>query len=182
MAVANKDELIRGYAEALLAVADAEGDARLVQDELFTFAKAVEANNGLRDALADPALPAENKKAVVRDLLGQKSSPHTANILGFLIDQGRTRDLAGILEELAVMAAERRQHVLAEVRSAVSIDEGRRAALATALSAATGRSVEVKVVVDPSVVGGAVTTIGDVVLDGTVRTRLREAGERLRGA
>jgi F-type H+-transporting ATPase subunit delta len=180
--VTSKDALVRGYAEALLAVVDAEGDATQVQDELFTFAKAVEASNELRDAIADPALPAENKKSVVRDLLGQKGSPHTANILGFLIDQGRTRDLGKIVDELAAIAAERRQHALAEVRSAVPIDETRRAALASALSAATGRSVEVKVVVDPSVVGGAVATIGDVVLDGTVRTRLREAGERLRGA
>jgi F-type H+-transporting ATPase subunit delta len=180
--VASKDALTRGYAQALLEVADAEGEASTVLDELYTFAKALETTNELRDALIDPALPAENKKGLVGDILGSKASPHTVNILGFLIDQGRTRDLGRIIEELAAIAAERRQHVVAEVRSAVPIDERRSGELASALSAATGRSVEVKVVVDPSVIGGVVATVGDVVLDGTVRTRLREAAERLRGA
>jgi F-type H+-transporting ATPase subunit delta len=179
--VASKDELTRGYAQALLELADAEGDP-LVLDELYTFAKELETSDELRDALVDPGLPGENKRALVRDILGSKASPQTGNMIGFLIDQGRTRDLGRIIEELAAIAAERRQHVVAQVRSAVPIDERRRGELATALSTAVGRSVEVKVAVDPSVIGGVVATVGDVVLDGTVRTRLREAAERLRGA
>ncbi len=80
------------------------------------------------------------------------------------------------------MGAERRQHQVAEVRSAVPLDEARRAKLAAALSKATGRTVEVKVVVDPSVIGGIVARLGDEVYDGTVRTRLREVRQRLAGA
>jgi len=79
------------------------------------------------------------------------------------------------------LAAERRQHVVAEVRSAVQLDERQRERLAAALSRATGRAVEVKVVVDPTVVGGVVAKIGDEVLDGTLRTRLTEARQHLSG-
>jgi F-type H+-transporting ATPase subunit delta len=71
---------------------------------------------------------------------------------------------------------------VAEVRSAVPLDEARRQRLAAALSKATGRSVELKVVVDPSVIGGVVARLGDEVFDGTVRTRLHDARERLAGA
>jgi F-type H+-transporting ATPase subunit delta len=70
---------------------------------------------------------------------------------------------------------------VAEVRSAVQLDERQRERLAAALSRATGRAVEVKVVVDPTVVGGVVAKIGDEVLDGTLRTRLTEARQHLSG-
>jgi F-type H+-transporting ATPase subunit delta len=68
---------------------------------------------------------------------------------------------------------------MAEVRSAVPLDAERRTRLADALSKATGRQVEVKVVVDPGVVGGAVAMVGDEVFDGSVRSRLRELREHL---
>lgn len=177
----SREELVRGYATAVLAIADAEDDPAVVGDELFAFAKAVEANPRLRDALVDPGLPAENRMGVVRDLLGAKASPHTVNIVELIVDQGRARDLGRIIGEVAEMAAQRRQQVLAEVRSAVPLDEERRAGVAAALSQATGRSVEVKVVVDPSVVGGLTATVGDEVFDGTVQARLLEAARRLRG-
>ena len=102
----SKEALVKGYAEALFAVAEAEGSVGAVEDELFAFAKAIETQPKLRDALTDPQLPAENKKAILRDLLGGKATPHTVNILGFLIEQGRARDLEKIIEKLAEVAAE----------------------------------------------------------------------------
>jgi F-type H+-transporting ATPase subunit delta len=177
--MAERDALVRGYAEALFAVAEAEGEASAVEDQLYAFAKALETETRVREALTDPALPAENKKGLVRDLLGERANPHTVNALGFLIDQGRARDIGRIVEELAAVAAERRAHQVAEVRSAVPLDEAQRERLATALSRATGRQVEVKVVVDPTVVGGIVAKVGDEVFDGSVRARLAEARERL---
>lgn len=177
-----KENLVRGYAEALFAIAEAEGGLGAVEDELFAFAKAVESRNELREALLDPKLPAENKKGLIRDLLGMKANPHTVNILGFLIEQGRARELGRIIEKLAEVAAERRQHQLAEVRSAVPLSEKQRKAIAAALSKATGRTIEVKIVVDPTVIGGVVARIGDEIFDGTLRTRLEDARTRLIGA
>jgi F-type H+-transporting ATPase subunit delta len=177
---AERRQLVRGYAQALFAVAEAEGDLGAVEDELYAFAGAVEANPKLREALTDPALPAERKRAVVEDVLGDSASRHTVNVLGFLIEQGRARELGAIVEDLAAMAAERRQHVVAEVRSAVPLDEAQRDGLAAALSRATGRAIEVKALVDPAVLGGVVARVGDEVFDGTVRARLMEARELLR--
>ena len=179
--MAERDELVRGYAEALFAVAEAEGEAGPVEDQLFAFAKAVERDPKLRDALTDLALPAENKKALVRDVLGERTNPVAASLLSLLIDQGRARELGRIVQEMVSLSAERRRHVVAEVRSAVPLDDDRRRRLAEALSKATGKSVEVKVVVDPSVVGGAVAQVGDVVFDGSVRSRLADARRRLSG-
>jgi F-type H+-transporting ATPase subunit delta len=177
--MAEKEALVHGYAEALFAVAEAEGELSAVEDELYAFGKALETQTRLREALTDPALPPENKKGLIRDVLGERANPHTVNALGFLVDQDRAREIGRIVEELAEIAAERRAHQVAEVQSAVPLDEGQRRRLADALSRATGRQVEVKVVVDPSVVGGLVAKVGDEVFDGSVRTRLQEARGRL---
>jgi len=177
-----RDPLIRGYAQALLSIAEAEGELATVEDELFRFAKAVEGNAGLREALTEPALPADRKRALIVDLLGDRANPHTVNILGFLVEQGRVRELERIIDGLVELAAERRQRAVAEVHSAVPLTEGQRKRLEEALSAATGRSVQAKVVVDPTVIGGAVARVGDEVFDGTVRSRLNAARRRLEGA
>jgi F-type H+-transporting ATPase subunit delta len=180
--VAERDELIRGYAEALFAVAQAEGESGGVEDQLYAFARLVERDVKVRDALADPSLPAENKRGLIRDVLGERANPVAVNLLGLVVEQGRARDIAAIVDGLTSVAAEHRQHQVAEVRSAVPLDAARRDKLAAALSKATGRSVEVKVVVDPTVIGGLVARLGDEVFDGTVRTRLRDVRQRLSGA
>ena len=115
--MATKDEIVRGYARALLEVAEAEDDLGTVEDELFAFAKVVERDGRLSEALTDPALPAENKRTLVKELLTDRANPHTVSILGFLIEQGRAKELGRIVEGLAELAAERRRHVVAEVRS-----------------------------------------------------------------
>jgi F-type H+-transporting ATPase subunit delta len=179
--VTDKETLVRRYAEALFAVAEVEGEAGPIADQLFAFAKGIERDAKLRDALTDPALPAENKRALVRDLLGERANPHALNILGFLIDEGRTREIERIVQQVVAVAAEHRRHVVAEVRSAVPLDTDRRARLSEALSHATGKDVELKVVVDPQVVGGLVARVGDEVFDGTVRSHLAEARRSLAG-
>ena len=180
--MAERDDRIRRYAEALFAVAEAEGETRPVEDQLYAFAKLVERDAQVRDALTNPALPPENKKGVIRDLLGERANPVAVNLLGLIVELGRARELDAIVEALAGVAAERRQHQVAEVRSAVPLDDARRKRLAAALSKATGLSVEIKVVVDPSVIGGVEARLGDTIFDGTVRSRLREAGQRLGGS
>lgn len=174
-----KHELIRGYAEALFSVAEAEGVLAEVEDELFQFTNVVESDAALRESLTDIAIPAERKKALLQDLLGARANPQTVNLLGFIVEQNRARELGQIVESLVQLAAERRQRALAEVRTAVPLSDSQRKALEKALSKATGRTVELKVLVDPDVIGGIVARVEDQVFDGTVRTRLQEAKEQL---
>ena len=177
--MADRDALVQGYALALFAVAEAEGQLDQVEDELYRFGKIVEARSDLRDALTDPGLPADRKKAVVADLLGGKASPHTVGLLEFLIDRGRARDLPKIIDAVAEVAAERRRKQLAEVRTAVPLDAAHRGRLAAALSRATGREIELKAIVDEAVIGGVVATVGDQVFDGSIRRKLELAREQL---
>lgn len=177
--MARKDALISGYALAIYSVAEAEGALADVEDELFRFAKIAETDAKLRDALRDAAVPVENRKAMLADLLGGRANAQTINLLGFILEQGRARQLGEIVEGLVELAAERRSNVVAEVRTAVALSDKQKDRLRAALSKATGRKVELKVLVDPSVVGGVIARVGDQVFDGTVRTRLKEAKEQL---
>ncbi len=62
---------------------------------------------------------------------------------------------------------------------AVPLDDDQVTRLAGALSSATGKDVEVKVIIDPTVLGGIVARVGDTVIDGSVRHRLEQLKERI---
>lgn len=174
------DGVIHGYAEALFRVVQAEGDLDRVEDELYRFGKLLESSHELKQALSDQSLEVGRRTKILEDLLADKVSPHTLGLLTFIVGQGRARQLPQILEQLSHLAAEARQRVVAEVRTAVPLDEGQRSALAEALSKATGKKVDLKVLVDPSVIGGVVAKIGDTVIDGSVKRRLEELKEKVR--
>jgi len=174
-----KGGAVAGYATAMVAVAEAEGVLRKVEDELFSFAKAAEQNPDLREALTDQSLPVDNRQALVRDILGDRAHPVTVNLISFLIESGHARELSKIADAVVEIAATSRSHAVAEVRSAVPLTDKQRERLEKALSKATGRTVEAKVVVDPSVVGGVVARIDDLVFDGSVSSRLEGAKQAL---
>ncbi len=177
--MAKRDDVIRGYAEAMYSIAEAEGELEAVEEQVYAFAKMTEKRAKVREALIDSELPNENKRNLIGEVLGERANPVAVNLLGMLVEQGRARDIGRIAESLAEVAAERRQQVLAEVRSAVPLTDAQRRRLAEALSSATGRTVEVKVVVDPELVGGVVARVGDVIFDGSIRSRLDEAKQHL---
>jgi F-type H+-transporting ATPase subunit delta len=103
----------------------------------------------------------------------------TRAIAAFVVGAGRGHDLPAIVTRFVELAAESRQHEVAEVRSAVPLDDKQVERLAKALSRATNKNIEVRVVVEPDLMGGIVATIGDTVIDGTVRHRLEQLKETL---
>ena len=166
------DDRTSAYARAMFDVARAEGDLARIGDELFRFARALEGSDELREALTDPHLPASRRQQIVEDLLGGKADPSTIALVGMAVGTGRARELPAIIDSLVAMSAAQANRAVAEVRSAIDLSDDQRTRLAAAIESATGKQVEVKVVVDPTILGGIVTTVGDTVLDGSVRTRL----------
>jgi len=167
------------YARALLEIVSTEGHVDEVEDELFRFARIVEGNDDLRMTLANPGLPLDQRSAIVDELLANRALPITRAITTFLVGAGRGHDLPAIVDRFVALAAQNREHAVAEVRSAVALDDSQKQRIADALSRSTGKHVEVKVVVDESVLGGIVATIGDTVIDGTVRHRLDQLKEQI---
>jgi F-type H+-transporting ATPase subunit delta len=166
------DDRTTVYARAMFDVARAEGALERIGDELFRFARALEGSDELRTALTDPHLSAGRRQQIVEDLLGGRADPSTVALVGMAVGTGRARDLPAIIDSLVAMSAAESNKAVAEVRSAIELTDDQRTRLAAAIQKATGKQVEVKVVIDPTVLGGIVTTVGDTVLDGSIRTRL----------
>lgn len=170
---------IDGYANALFEVAQVEGSLDAVQDELYQLARALETNDELRTTLTDEAIPAERRQGVVESLLGGSASPVTTSLVSFVIGSGRGRQLPAIVDRLVARAAEAKNKVVAEVRTTVPLTDDQKSRLADALGKATGKSVEVKTIIDPSILGGIVSQVGDTVIDGSVRHRLDQLREAI---
>ena len=172
--MAMSDARIDAYAEAMFEVARAEGTVEEVEDELFRFARSLEGSDQLRDALTDPHIPASRRQQIVEDLLGPRATSTTTALISMVVGLGRARDLPTIIDALVKKSAASHNKAVAEVRSTVELTPDQRTRLAAAIEKATGKSVEVKVIVDPTILGGIITTVGDTVIDGSVRTRLEQ--------
>jgi F-type H+-transporting ATPase subunit delta len=170
---------IEGYARAMFEVARAEGTLDEVEDELFRFARSFESSDALRNTLTDEAIPVAKRQAIVEDLLGGRATPTTTQLISMVVGSGRGRDLPAIVEKLVERASEAKELEVAEVRVPVALSADQHARLAAALAGATGKQVNLKVIVDPSVLGGIVATVGDTVIDDTVRTRIDQLKSRL---
>lgn len=172
------------YARALFDVAKKEGDVQQAGRELMGFVRLVEGHEMLARTLTNPAIPVQNKRAVVEQLLarGGPLSPVVTKLLLLLAD----RDRLGILSELAsayeARLMDEAQIVRAHVTTAVEMPADRVDALRAGLARATGRQVQLEARVDPSIIGGAVARIGSTVYDGSVTTQLQKVRERLIGA
>ena len=173
------DRLIEGYARALFEAARAEGALEDVEDELFRFARTLQQRGDLLMALTDKTAPAASRQQLVEDVLGTTISNQTRSLVSFVVGAGRAGSLQEIVEELVRMAAAERRKAVAEVTSAVPLDGEQQERLARALSSVTGRDVEVRVIVDPNVIGGLTARVGDQVIDGTVRSQLQRLREQL---
>jgi F-type H+-transporting ATPase subunit delta len=173
------DDRIDGYARGLFEVARAEGTLDEVEDELFRFARSYESSDALRNALTDELVPASKRQAIVEDLLGGKATPTTTQLVSLVVGSGRGRDLPAIIDKLVQRASTSKNLEVAEVRSAVALSDDQQTRLKAALTNATGKQLNVKVIIDPTVLGGLVATVGDTVIDGSVRARLDQLKSRL---
>ena len=170
---------VEAYANALLEVSRVEGHLAEVEDELFRFARTFEGSDELRSALTDPALPTERRVAVIEELLGAKALQTSSALASFLVAAGRAGDLPAIVNRFVELAVAEQRRAVAEVRSAIELTPDQTERLRQALNRATGKDVEVKVVIDPSVLGGIVARVGDIVIDGSVRHRLEQLREQI---
>ncbi|TVR27860.1 MAG: ATP synthase F1 subunit delta [Ilumatobacter sp.] len=176
---ATTDPRIDGYARALFEVARADGTLDEVEDELFRFARSYESSEALRTTLSDEDIPAAKRQAIVEDLLGETATPTTVQLLSMVIGSGRASDLVAIADALVQRASAAKQLEVAQVRSAVELTPDQQDRLRAAIANATGKQVNLKIVVDPSVLGGLVATVGDIVIDGSVRATVEQLKARL---
>lgn len=171
-------ERVGGYAAAVFEELSTE-QLEEVEDQLFRFARIVEAHPDLRADLTDRELPVEVRQGIVQDLLEHKVDAATLRLLRFLIAGGRPRDFLGALDWLVEKTAEARGWRVAHVHSAVPIDDAQRDELSGALGRLAGVPVELQVTIVPELIGGAIVQIGNLRVDSSARGRLDRLREEL---
>lgn len=133
-------------------------------------------------AIEDPALKEEDQRRILDDLIKRQKAdvnPLALNLLYMLVERQRLGLLPRILESFQEMYNRAKGIVVAEVTSALPLDEARRQAVAAQLQKITGKTIDLRVREDPRILGGLVTRIGDELIDASVATRLADLGERL---
>jgi F-type H+-transporting ATPase subunit delta len=169
----------RRYAEALIGAAGAKDLARASQ-ELLAFAELVEGSDEFRHVLLNPAFSVdEEHKALDAVMERMKLSDVVKRLLTMLAQRERMNEIRDIAETVKRISDERAGRVEAKIETAEELAPHALARLRSAVEKRTGKSVELQVVIDPSLIGGIRTTVGSTVFDGTLATSLRDLRESL---
>ncbi len=172
-------ERLEGYATAVLAPVRGERALGDIEDELFRFVRIVEGHDDLRVALTTGELSSEARATIARELLERHARPESARMASYACKVGRPRDFPVLLDALVQLVAKETNRRMADVRSAVELTTKQRASLVEALTKFTGYPVDVRVTPEPDLLGGFIATIGDLVIDTSLRHRLDQAKEIL---
>jgi F-type H+-transporting ATPase subunit delta len=173
------DAVERLGVEALLASAQAAGELAQVEDELFRFGQVVDSDLRLASAIGATSAPADQRAQLAASLLQGKARPATVRLVTVAVHGFGGRGFAGSLTRLVEASARRREREIAYVTVAAPLSPAESSRLATRLTQIYGRAVEIKVTVNPGVLGGASVRVGDDLYDGTVQHRLNETRSAL---
>jgi F-type H+-transporting ATPase subunit delta len=166
--------LERQAVRAQLILADRAGHLDETEDELFRFARLVESDATLRNALSERSIDRSHREKLAGELLDGKATLATV-VLAKRAVAARERSYGHTLESYVKLAAAQRSRVIATVRVARPLSEEQLQRLRAGLSRQVGREVALQVIVEPDLLGGVRVELGTEVIEGTVSGRLAEA-------
>ncbi len=152
-----------------------------LESELFAFAQIVSKNPELRATFALRSASEVKKSDLVSALLSGKALQASIDLISFLVDHPRGRNLESGLNEFADIISARKARMIAHVVSASALSPDQVSRLTTALTKMLGHEIRVNVSIEKEVVGGLSIRIADELIDGTVIARLTQADRLLAG-
>ncbi len=173
--------IARRYAKALLLIGKEDGHAEKYREELDGFAGLMAKEKALEQAICNPLYDTAGRKAVLKDVVERLDiSGVMRSFLMLLFDKGRIGFAGDIDEFYQKLADELKGVVRAGLVSATELSGETVSKIRKALSKKTGKEVSLEVKQNPALIGGIVTRIGDLVLDGSIRTQLLNMRESLK--
>jgi F-type H+-transporting ATPase subunit delta len=163
----------------MLQVGSSLGEASAFGEQLIAVANAISNDPQMRVFIESPKISRENKKAVFSSALTGKVAEQVLNLLQLLIDRGRqflVQDIADTYSELEDAAAGR---VKATITSAVELPAEQRESLVASIQTKTGREVVATQAVDPELLAGLTIQVGDLVVDGSLRSHLHRVRQEV---
>jgi F-type H+-transporting ATPase subunit delta len=161
------------YAKALVQIGSETGAVDQFNLQLNSFSTLLSESRELASVFGNPAYGIDSKREILKELVARlQVSPMVSNLLMLLLERGRISVLPLIAESYGAFADELSGVIRPTVSSGLPLDAAQIEEIRTALAKSTGKKVELKVAVDPSLIGGVVTKIGGKIFDGSVRTQL----------
>lgn len=167
-------EVSEPYAQALMSVAQNNGLTDDFADTLRSLSDLLQESSDLQVFIASPVVRERDKKAVIHRILGEGANPYLVNFMMLLIDKRRIYYLAAICEQYLSLYRKLTNTVLAEVTVARELTGEQASRLEEDVRRRTGASaVELKVSIDPDILGGAIVKVGSQIYDASLRGQLR---------
>ena len=174
--------LARRYARALMSVAEEQKAVDTVANDFSLIDRALVMSRELKLMLASPVVRESRKNAVIREIFAKRISALTLAFLELLITKHREVHLQEMIAQYHALRDELRGVIAVDVHIAVDLEKRQEKALAEDLARRTGKTVQIRLVKDPAIMGGLVVKIGDTVLDASVRHQLAKLREAFAGA
>jgi len=173
--------IARRYAKALLLIGKEDGQIDTYRTELEGFSALIEKEEALERAINNPLFNAEGRKNVLGSVIEKLDlSRVMKSFLTLLFDKGRFVNLSSINDFYQKLADELKGIARASLVSATELPSETVEKIRNTLSEKTGKDIILEVERDPGLIGGIVTRIGDLVLDGSIKTQLLNMRESLK--
>ncbi len=175
------EQLGKIYASALLGAAKQDGNIDSLVAELGMLVDdCLSQNPQLAEVLASPRVSVEEKQTVIDRLFVGKLSPVLIKFLKVMAQRGRLGYVSAVRHAAEVLQDEIQDRVIAEVRTAISLDDSTRQSVISRLQQSLNKTVRLKEIVDPELLGGMVVRVGDTVFDGSVANQIDKLAQRVR--
>ena len=174
--------LARRYAKALFTVGKEqdtfEGYGEALQEVAALYVETPE----VADALTNPLYPMDVKEKVMAGIVSSMEADKVlANFLNLLVEKKRAEILPEIAEEYKIMVDDEKNVSHGSVISAVEFSDELQAQVQATLEKLTGKKVELTTSVDPTIIGGIIAKVGDLVLDGSIKAQLAGLKDSIKG-
>jgi len=171
----------RRYAKALLAVGKEDGSYKQYAEELAAFSGIVKDNFVFLQCLSNPLYPLGNRKTLLENVLAKTGFSSTVNsFLKLLMDKSRIDLVIEIVAFYQKFVDELSSINAATVISTSELSDVVITQIKEALQKMTGKQIRIESKIDPSIIGGIITMVGDKHFDGSVRTHLVNLKETLK--
>lgn len=176
-------KVVDPYAEALMSLAQSQNITEEIGDNIRSILSLLSESNELKTFLENPLIKAEEKKTVLRQIVGEEVNGYLLNFLLLLVDRRRIVFIQGICQKYLELLRKLNNTVLAEITSAVRLYEEEAERLSEKVKQMTGaNAVEIATNIDPNIIGGVIIKVGSQVYDASLRGQLRRISLSLSNA
>jgi F-type H+-transporting ATPase subunit delta len=175
-------QIARAYAEALIDLAEAQGNLGRVVDDLHAVQELVDKDETFRLFFLSPRLERADKKRILNEAIAGELDRPVLGLLNLLVDKRREPVFDNIVQEFDRFKDIREGRLHVHVTTAKPLAEDQQADIRSKLEQATGKTILIHERVDARLLGGIIVKLGDKVIDGTARRRLDKLGKALAAA